>query len=55
MADFNVISQLLSGRDEENQKHLLRQCMAGRPKNRNRKKYTGISLEAQRTNPHPKY
>lgn len=31
MADFNVVSKLLSGGDDENQKHLLRQCMAGRP------------------------
>ena len=31
MANFNVISQPQSGRDEENQKHLLRQCMADRP------------------------
>ena len=31
MADFNVVSQLLSGGDEQNQKHLLRQCITGRP------------------------
>jgi hypothetical protein len=31
MANFNVISQPLSGRDEENQKYLLRECMAVRP------------------------
>jgi hypothetical protein len=28
MADFNVISNHLSGRDDKKQKHLLRQCMA---------------------------
>ena len=31
MAEFNVISQLLAGRDDKNQKHLLRQCMVSWP------------------------
>ena len=31
MAEFNVIYQLLAGRDDKNQKHLLRQCMVGWP------------------------
>ena len=31
MAEFKVISQLLSGRDDKNQKHLLRQCMVSWP------------------------